>query len=112
MNTQTILLSLGLNAAAKGYKYLVDAIDYQVEHNNDFVRFYRLYDTIAEKYNVKSTAVQKCIFYCIGNRSLKRVNKALWRSILGEYDNAESTIPSNKDFICSVAQYIVNKEVK
>lgn len=111
-STQTILLNLGVSPAAKGYKYLIDAINYQVEHNNDFVKVCWLYNTIAKNHNVKATSVERCIRACIENCSLKSVNQAWWHHILGEYNNGKRAIPCNKDFICIVAQYIINKEVK
>ena len=92
-----ILRDVGIAPCYKGYKYLIEEIINKIEYPDG-----KLYCNSAQKYTISKSCIVSCI-RIVKEKTFKKEEKSeLFQKLFGEY----SKIPSNKEFIVILVDYI------
>jgi two-component system response regulator (stage 0 sporulation protein A) len=105
------LKELGVPASLLGYEYLQEAIELVIS-DKSYIKAIctRLYSTIAKKHDRTIGSVERGIRRA-KEISMVRGNWELINKMFGYSIDADKGVPTNKEYIATIADYIKMKEV-
>ena len=107
MKVQDVVKKIGVPLNYHGYKYLQDAILLVCRDENNIHRVtVNIYPTIAEKYNVTSGSVERCIRHAI-QTACSKGKPELLEKIFGSSYLSEGCKPTNAYAIACLADYVI-----
>lgn len=104
------LKELGVPASLLGYEYLQEAIELVIEDNSKIRELCKeLYDTIAKRHDRAMGSVERGIRRA-KEISMLRGNCDLINRMFGYTIDVNKGVPTNKEYIATIADYIRMKE--
>lgn len=104
-----IIKDLGVSAGLSGYRYLRKAIELTIENTQQEFKTMDLYHKVARCYNTTASRVERAIRHAIETAWL-RVDVAIPESIFGNSIDMLKGKPTNREFIMTVADYIITHQ--
>jgi two-component system response regulator (stage 0 sporulation protein A) len=97
--TTYLLRLLGIPSSIRGYKYVVEAVEFVIEHSSEEMLITKfIYPFLARKYDATSERIERDIRTAISH---VKVDSPYYRAIFNTEERR-----SNKRFICELAEFI------
>lgn len=106
MIIRTLIHRLGISACLAGCRYLCYAIDLAIADFSVTYNVMQLYAKIAKVYDTTPSRVERAIRHAIETGWL-RGDQQLQEEIFGHTIDANKGKPTNHQFICDVAEYLI-----